>query len=548
MKKFYILLAAMAAFVGCSTEGDTPEINLPEVDTPDVKSQIEIMANIEEPRVSVTGEKYTELNWQAGDAVQMSSEAGASATLYSEGAGKSVRFVGEGEFKSTLDTYYAVYGDSKNYTLSGSVVTLNCAVQNGGADRTSVLLTGMDEESEMSGINMTFTPANSLLHVAVSGVSSLSKAELMTLDGTTFATAYSYNIATGEVKHTTTGSTLTVNSPSASGFFFSIPADLAMPNFVVRLTNGSGQTCVKAYASKTFAKGSTVRINFAWTTPTVTLGAKTSYSYYAEEDAANANKVPATTIYFGTGIKGESCASTYANVQNSVIEDLGFELDGTDYSYQTGQVTWDRASKSFTMNSDVTPTYNTAWGEKTNVKAFVKVDGKKTYSTNTVWITGLPYDYTFSGSVDNFKSAGWTINGSVGSGSKGLAGRTAGAVLQSNKSIGYIVSPKFMMPANKNISVQPSISRSNYFLKFGGTKTRTGYVGVVSNASSKSTAISFTCNGGSSLGGTVYGSGEWLSAMTLSTSNPYISISCDAGDSGTAWHYFVHEAHFRYAQ
>jgi hypothetical protein len=199
------------------------------------------------------------------------------------------------------------------------------------------------------------------------------------------------------------------------------------------------------------------------------------------------------------------------------------------------------------MNSNVSPSYNTAWGEKTNIKAFVKVDGKKFYSTNNVWITGLPYDYTFSGSVDSFKSAGWTINGSVGSGNKGVSWHEAGAVLQSNRSIGYIVSPKFMMPANKNISVQPSISRSNYYLSWGQRKTRTGYVGVVASATSKSTAISFTCNG-TATDGTVFGRGEWLSAMTLSTSNPYISISCDAGDSGTTWYYFVHDAHFRYAQ
>jgi hypothetical protein len=537
MKKIYILLAALVAFVGCSVEGDN--LSAP-------KSKFSLNANIESPRVSVTGEKYTEVNWEAGDVVQLVSEAGVAAKLYAESAGKSTRFSGEGEMKASVDTYYAVYGSSNTYSLSGSVVSLNYATQSGGDDSASVLLVGKAENVAPYGISMPFNPANALLHVAVTGISKISKAELMTLNGDPFATAYSYNIATDKVTHTATGNTITVTNPSASGFFFALPAGLELPNFVVRLTDGVGNTRIKAYASTTFAKGSTVRINFAWATPTVTLGAKSSYSYYAAGDATSANKVPATTIYFGTGVNGESCASTYANVQNSVIEDVGFELDGVDYSYQTGQVTWVRASKSFQMNSNVSPSYNTAWGEKTNIKAFVKVDGKKFYSTNKVWITGLPYDYTFSGNLNDFRNDGWTTNGSLDYGTMGLLGRTQGVVLQSNKNTGYIVSPKFMMPAN--ISVQPSVSRSNYYLFWGGTKTRTGYVGVVANTSSKSTAISYTCKGNSSTGGTVYGRNEWLSAMTLSTSNPYISLSCDNGDSGTVWYFFVHDVHLRYKQ
>lgn len=547
MKKIYILLAAMVAFVGCSVEDDAASAP---------KSKFSLNANIESPRVSVTGDKYTEVNWEAGDAVQLVSEAGVSATLYAESAGKSTRFSGEGEMKAEVDTYYAVYGNSNNYTLSGSVVTLNYATQSGGDDGASALLVGMAKDVGPYGISMPFTPANSLLHVAVSGVSKISKAELFALDGSSFATAYSYNIATDEVQHTATGSTITVTNPAASGFFFALPADLAMPNFVVRLTDGSGNTCVKAFAAKTFEKGSTVRINFTWATPEVTLGVKSSYSYYAAGDGASANKVAATKIYFSTGVNGESCASTYTDVQDAVIEDVGFEVEGVEYSYQAGQVTWDKAANSFVIDSSLSPAYSTDWGEKTNIKAYVKAFGKKIYSTNNVWITGLPYDYSFvNGSLDAYRSAGWTTNGSLRVSNETLAGRAKTLVLNHRRYVwifanehekGFVVSPKFMLPAN--ISVQPSIAHSSY--NVGGDLTRTTFVGAVSNTSSSNqSAVRFTSTAGSSTGGTVYGVDEWQSAFTLSASAPYISIDCDdvtANNTGT--YYFLHEAHFRYEQ
>lgn len=456
MKRFYTLFAAAAALVGCSMEGD----NMPSINV-EAKDRFTLMADIaEDTRVSITGDKFNEVSWLAGDAVKLSSDAGTSATLYAENAGKSVRFVGEGEAKADVDNYYAVYGKTGSYSLSGGVVTLNYAEQYGGAGSASALLVGKAEGVSAADLKMSFSPANALLHVAVSGISSISKAEFYALDGSSFATSYSYNIATDEVTHTATGSLIVVNAPSASGFFIALPADLNMPNYVVRLTDANGNVCTKAYGAKNFAKGATTRINFEWTAPTVTLGAKSSYSYYLEDgnNGVNANKfTDPTKIYFSTGINGESCDSSYANVQDAVIEDLGYEIDGVDYTYSAGQVTWNKDNNTFVINSSVSPSYDKTWGNKTAIKAYVKVGGKKYYSTNTVWITGLPLTSSFinttsmpaywkAGGEYTFSGYGWNDGDYVN------YLRLKGNSTASKR--GYLYSEAFSLPRDINAEVE----------------------------------------------------------------------------------------------
>lgn len=445
MKRFYVLFAAAAALVGCSVEGD----NMPSINV-EAKDKFTLMANIaDDTRVAITGDKFTEVSWLAGDAVKLSSDAGTSATLYAESAGKSVRFVGEGEAKADVDNYYAVYGRSGSYSLSGGVVTLNYAEQYGGAASAAALLVGKAEGVSAADLSMSFSPANALLRVSVSGVSVISKAEFYALDGSSFATSYSYNIATDEVSHTATGSLIEVNAPSASGFFVALPADLDMPNYVVRLTDANGNVCTKAYAAKTFAKGTTTRVDFEWTTPTVKLGAKSSYTYfndYGDDTSANSESFLAdpAKIFFTKGVNNESCASTYAGVQDAVIEDLGYEIDGVDLSYSAGKVSWDKAANNFVLNAE--PSYNRDWGRKTNIKAYIKVGGVKMYSTNVLWITGLPHRSNWFSSDDR---TGWSTTGTT-SFDSGYGFRTLYYYLGSAET-GEIYSPSVALPSNTNV-------------------------------------------------------------------------------------------------
>ena len=446
MRHFYIALAAVAALVGCSVEGDY-NINI------EGRDEFNLVAGIDdaETRVAIAGEKYNEVSWVAGDNIVIRSEAGAAATLTAQSSGKTnVNFKGTGTTMAEYDTYYGIYARSGSYSLNGSRVTLNCAEQWGGAASTATVLVGMAEEVQAGAIDMSFKPANALLRVNITnGPGALTKAVFKALDGTAFATSYTYDIASGSVAHTATASEIVVNSPSADGFFVSLPADLDMGNYVLTITDGNGNVCTKAYAAKTFAKGTTTRVAFDWTTPTVKLGAKSSYTYYSEyNDVASANNdafiADPAKVFFTTGLNGESCASTYSGVQDAVIEDLGYEIDGVDYTHSAGQVSWDKAGNSFVLNAE--PSYNKDWGRKTGIKAYVKVGGVKVYSTNTVWITGLPYKANW---FNSDAREGWATTGTVDFHSE--YGFCTLYYYLGGTTTGEIYSPSFVFPSNTNI-------------------------------------------------------------------------------------------------
>ena len=195
---------------------------------------------------------------------------------------------------------------------------------------------------------------------------------------------------------------------------------------------------------------------------------------------------------------------------------------------------------------------NQAWGTHT-LSASVTFDGITSSSSIQCHVTGIPYSYDFvDGSLDQYRSDGWSTNGTLSVTNQGLVGRDKTLVLTDTKvsgseKSGFVVSPKFFIPEHSTIYVQPSIIRSVYSTaNWGSGKTRTGYVGPVSSTTSSSTAVSYTTSGGTSIAGTEYGGGEWLTAFGITESSPYISISCDLHGKATGAYYFLHEAHFRY--
>ena len=533
MKKILFSLAAVAAMVGCAK--DAPIVDNTN-NTPEETLAISASIDLSDTRVTIGGEEFTDVKWAQADIVRLVSVAGVNTELQTTESGDTdVRFRGDAEYKADVDTYYAVYPST---TITNGVASFDLTTQDGKAAKAAVLA-ATTKDAAKGVIDMAFKPINALLHVAVTGAPTIKTAEFLAFDGAQFASGFSYDFAAETV--TTSGATtvLTVNSPNAEDFFFSLPADLNMAaGYIVRLTDTNNNVCSKAYNGKTFAKGTTTRVEFEWSQPTVTLGTPmTSYSYYVAGNVSQANNCTNNVIYFPN-------ASTYANVQNAMVTEAGVNVDGTDY-------TADFANKSFTP-ANVTVS---SWGEH-SVKAYIKTkDGKRYESApQTVHITGLPYDYTFDGELADFRSAGWTTNGSLKDGNMALAGRTKGVVLEvayrgsltSDVEEGFVVSPKFEVPTT--VRVQPSILRSSYYLYWSGTRTRTGYVGAVANTNTSNTSsISFTCTNGTD--NTKYGQDEWLGAFDLTSTTPYISIDADSfTEKCTKTYFFVHEAHFRYAQ
>lgn len=540
MRKIFIALAAVAAVVGCSKENTPADVV--------AKNNFTLDASIitDDTRVVVGGEKFTEVSWEVGDKIRLESDNGYNGDLTATASGRTdIRFEGTESPKATVDTYYAVYPSSN---INDAKVTFYLDNQPG--DDVAALV-AKTEDAISSDIKMTFKPINSLLHVAVNGVGSLSKAEFMSYTGKTLPETFTYDYTNDTITHNDSRASYEVTNFSADGFFFSLPADLDMSEgYVVRLTDASGNVCTKAYEGKSFKRGTTTCVEIDFVVPTVTLGAKTSYSYYLAGDSATANKCANTDIFFVTGKNGESCASSYAGVQDAMITDLGYEVDGATYTYSAGQVSWDKATNTFCMISNPDTTYSTSWGEKTGIKAFVVVEGKKVYSTNTVWLTGLPYGYNFvNGSLDAYRKAGWTTNGSLRVANQSQVGHDAKLVLYSNLGLqtanGYIVSPEFFVP--NSVNVQPQIVR-NVYATSGGI-SQTGYVGAVSSVTSKNTSsVSFTDKGTADYSDyRILGKDSWMSPFQISPSNRYISIS-STNKGGAICHYFLFEAHFRYAE
>lgn len=541
-------MAVVAAMVGCQ-HADEPMVNAND-------NKIVVNASIvtDDTRVTVGGENYTEVSWEVGDVIRLESKEGMNTTLTATASGKSdVRFEGEGSPVAEVDTYYAVY---PNMNVSNGTITLDYAEQSGDD---VALLVATPVEGSLAGLQMSFSPVNALLHVKVNGGVQLAKAEFINYGTETDPNTgnlkykdtdskFTYNYKEDSITFNEKAEALVVNSPSADGFFFRLAPGLDMSEgYIIRLTDVNGNVCSKAYNGKVFERGTTTRVVIEWSQPSVTLGAKTSYSYYAAGDSATANECVNTDIFFVTGKNGESCASSYAGVQDAMISDLGYEVDGTTYTHSAGQVSWDKAANTFCMISN--PSYSTSWGEKSGIKAFVVVEGKKYYSTNNVWLTGMPYSYDFeNGSLDAYRNAGWSTNGSLRVATQGQAGTNARLVLHSNflgqTANGYVVTPKFELPATVN--VQPMIVREVYSTVVTWNK-KTGYVGAVSDKTSKNTSsISFSDRYTSNYANKV-GSGSWMSSFQITPSAPYISISCCTNTFATS-HYFIWEANFRYAE
>lgn len=491
-------LAAVAALVGCSKENTPMDVV--------AKNNFTVDASIvvDDTRVSVEGENFTDVKWAEGDKIQLSSVAGTSMTMTAYELSETrdqAFFAGEGNVASATDTYYAIY---PAVAISEGVASINLAEQSGD-DAAVLVAKGASNSAE--SINLSFTPANALLHVTVSGVESLAKAEFKAFDGAAIASEFVYDFEAETASTSGEVAAYAITDP-ANSFFFSLPADMDMAaGYVVSLTDAVGNVCSKAYNGKTFAKGTTTRVNIEWSTPSVSLGTPmTSYSYYAAGNSATANSCANNVIY---------SSASFSGIQKAMIAEAGYIING---EYVAASV--DASTKTI---GNVTVS---SWGEK-SVQAYIKTkDGKeyKSAETATVHITGLPYNFQFYKSTDDsVDAAGWKRNGKASIKMElmtlhegGLAGSDSG----------WIASPGYYAPAN--ISTTVTLKAKYYVAALRPSSNKaTLYVGTTtsntsSSSSSKSEQLTGTNNTSSSqLWSTV------STDLTLSTGVQYVSINHD---------------------
>lgn len=462
MKRFTMILAAMAALVGCSSNEELA------VDVP--TSQLSLVGSIDDDatRVTVDGEKFNEVSWVAGDEIRLASEAGIEeTTLRAAASGKTgILFEGEGAPVADSDTYYAIYPAT---VFDGSRVSFDYAKQSGDD---VAALAGKVEDVAADDIAMSFKPVNALLHVTLSGVTMLSSAELMSYSGEALASGFSYDFATDTTTLSdTTTTSYVIDSPDPAGFFFQLPANLDLSEgYIIRFTDATMQrnSYMVAYNGKVFERGTTTRVSATWAIPSVTLGAKTSYSYHINGDSVSADKCGNTTIYFTTGVNGEDCSSSYANIQDALITDLGYKVGNATYTYSAGQVSWNKEKNTFCIKT--APAYATSWG-KCDVTAFVDVNGERLYAEEELWLTGLPYHADWrSRDYSDWKYTNIADNGSY--------------LKVNNNALGCIISPEFKMPSS--LSVYSAIAASTGATSAGGYDRSYCYAGARSATPSES--------------------------------------------------------------
>lgn len=429
MKKILFSLAAMAAMVGCAKDAPIADSQITEA--------IAINASIDlsDTRVTVEGNEFTDVKWEQGDNVTLASVAGTKATLAATEAGDNVRFEGEGSFAADTDTFYAIYPAVE---ISDGVSTFDLAAQSGSD---AAILAAKAASVAKGSIDMAFKPINALLHVAVDGAT-IAKAEFMAFDGTHLPQSFSYSFADDAVHTTGEVASYVIENPAAEGFFFSLPADIDMSaGYIVRLTDANNKVLSKAYNGKTFERGTTTRVNIAWSQPSVTLGAKTSYSYYLLDQPATANTCANNLIYF-TG----DCASTYAGIQNAFVSEVGFYVGSTKYSSAAGQVNWNKSTKSFSMSNV------TAANGSHNVKAYIVTKEHGTIESEaTLYITGLPYTLNVSandGTWEEYKDVKWGESNAV------RIGNALGSSMNTGAS--SITKSDFKLPTNVNVKLDGS--------------------------------------------------------------------------------------------
>ncbi|MBQ2784755.1 MAG: hypothetical protein IJE99_07155 [Alistipes sp.] len=490
MRKIFIALAAIAA-VGCSKEM-TPN-DMPTNDTFALNASIVL----DDTRVTIGGDKFTEVGWVAGDKIRVKSVDGFNAELEATESGReNIRFEGTEPYQAAVDTYYAVYPSSN---INDAKVTFYLDNEHQPGDDVAALV-AKAEGVESAGLTMEFKPVNSLLHVAVNGVESLSKAEFKSYTGKALVADFTYNYADDTIEYgTDTVASYEVKTPSADGFFFSLPADLDMSEgYVVTLTDVNGNVCAKAYNGMSFERGKTTRVNIEWSIPSVTLGVPmTSYSYYDAGDSATANSCANNVIYF-------TQSSTYANLQNAMVSEAGFIVDGKTY-----EATLDTATKSFSMGNVTV----SSWGAK-SVEAFVKTkDGRTIKSAPaTVHITGLPYHADWR-SLDY---GDWTYKKITDKGEY---------LRVDNGALGCIISPAFHMP--DNVDTTPSVAACTGATSAGDYDRCYMYAGTKDSSASESgvyVSIPFVKGDANnpSIDFSVLDNGK---VVTLSSSNPCCVIT-----------------------
>lgn len=558
MKKFLLSALMFAGFVACSTDSE-----LNETVAPDVKSSFKVFASQESfdaTRVSIEldgQDRRTVLKWEDSDKIKLSAQKNAavgnlemSITEISADRRNATFQANSSILPVEGDLYYACYQangranlieqEIENEKHYGVYYTVP-ATQSGLAKDAIVLYaTGKEAEGE-GGIPMQFSAVNSILYVTVDDAPAAGFSELTLTD-------FNGKYISGDVFHyganksnfdSLQGTSITIPGSEANGYltnaiYIMLPGNLDLETgYILTYTTQSGTVMSFAFNAGTLKEGYIYEAQVKWTLPSVTLGAKTTYSY-ASTDPKTANSMgggaaagSGTTIFFDENYK-----SSIDGVQNAMvdamIEDCGFIVDGTYYRASEDKVT--REGKEFYM-----PNLTGQTKTDHSVQAFIKIKHNDTIITSapeTLSVTGIPYSVSLTSQPSD-----WSFSGDYrfsGSGTDALAGQYLRFKGDSDNSADSAITPKFYIPSNVNVKATADCYHycSN---AFASSKNATIYINICNGSRPSSTSNGTTYKQSLNYGD--FGSyNDAVADLTLTNANCHVGITHSTPKvTGTRW-------------
>ncbi len=484
MKKFLFLsFFALLGLIGCSSD------NSGELQTPSTTFSLYATQLIEESRVTIDSNLEL-LNWELNDALKLTSQGGVNTTVYSQTSGKSdVLFRGEGTCRNAeSDDYYAIYPSSQTLTTDG-IARFDYTRQDGSAQK-AICLIGRAKEAPSEHIVMDFKPINALLYVKVEGLTTGESLQEVTFSGVDNDDIYiqqAYNLVNDYTSEQSAKS-ITIAQPkldSQNGFYLALAGGQQLSTgYTLKLTTNKGCT-LAAFGRKSFLAGESVSVTVTLNPYTITLGAKTTYSYYAGINGVTASNVDLANSMEGGSVEnsgsklflGSAYASSYSQIQRAIIDYVGFRIQkGSTIvaiytSEDSNSVTWNTSKDangketagSFYLNTNALQFSYADWGTYT-VSAFVKTKQNNNLesapqTSDTFYVTGLPYYASFNDSntatINYFSTLGWVGNEKckLGKSDRGYHLTLEGVSrLSSDSERGYAATPAYRIPNKTRVT------------------------------------------------------------------------------------------------
>lgn len=251
---------------------------------------------------------------------------------------------------------------------------------------------------------------------------------------------------------------------------------------------------------------------------TVEAIAQTSYSVYTSEGAAVANEKDGASIF------DVSAATT---ISPDILSDGKYaSLLTVTYTLDTGE-----------SSTEASPVFsNLQWGKR-KLTAVAVFDGSSATSAIDCDVTGLPYSFNFYKNESALNNSNWTkVN---------VEYTISKCTIQYDGSDGYLISPKFHMPAS--LSVDYSIQAQYYYawLFNVSSKSIDLQIGATSsNASVATDYVTHTCRGDNNTGVSY---ATYTGTLDLSSDFSYISFYHNrANVSGRIDYLCLYEFSLRY--